>query len=332
MSNAAGPVGSPSGRLGVVSPSTAAAFTVAGASAALLMVVRRTLPGWPRWLRSRAARMVLGVVALLALAVGANECAGKPVVFLRWSFLRFVFALNHMGATWQVGDGREKALADYVCAHARPGDVDDAIRVIDDFCYHKKYLINIGDEKGQLLDDAVAAARPQRLLEVGTYCGYSALRIARAMPADARLYSIEFNAANAHIAHRIWDHAGVGERIVVVVGTLGDDDKTIKALREEHRFSPGCLDFLFLDHEKSEYLPDLHRILQHRWLHPGSVVVADNVGYPGAPEYRNFMQQHEGRDWLTRTHRSHAEYQKLIPDTVLESTYLGQTTQPPHVD
>ncbi|MDY6811626.1 MAG: class I SAM-dependent methyltransferase, partial [Actinomycetota bacterium] len=156
-----------------------------------------------------------------------------------------------------------------------------------------------------------------------TYCGYSALRIARAMPADAVLYSIEFNAANAAVARRIWDHAGVGERIVVIVGTLGDGGKTIYALRDEHGFTDSAIDFVFVDHEKSEYLPDLNRILEQGWLHPGSVVVADNVKYPGAPEYRAFMREREGVDWHTVEHGSHAEYQKVIKDIVFESTYLG---------
>ncbi|WP_216893955.1 O-methyltransferase [Nocardia alni] len=244
-------------------------------------------------------------------------------MFLRWSYVRFLFGLRHMGANWQVGDGREQALADYVCAHARRNDIDDVIRAIDEFCYTKSYLINIGDEKGRILDRAVLAARPRRLLELGTYCGYSALRIARVMPADAVLYSIEFNPANAAVARRIWDHAGIGERVIVIVGTLGDDGKTLTALRDKHEFTSGSLDFAFLDHVKQEYLPDLHRILNQDWLHPGSVVVADNVKYPGAPEYRAFMHHHEGAGWHTREHRTHAEYQKVLKDLVLESIYGG---------
>jgi catechol O-methyltransferase len=89
-----------------------------------------------------------------------------------------------------------------------PGDVDDAIRVIDHFGRHVSFLINVGDEKGKILDSAVARTQPRLLLELGTYCGYSALRMARVMPREARLYSVEFNAANAAIARRILAHAG----------------------------------------------------------------------------------------------------------------------------
>jgi hypothetical protein len=66
------------------------------------------------------------------------------------------------------------ALEKYVVASARPGDVDDAIRVIDHFCRQVSYLINVGDEKGKILDSAVERTQPRRLLELGTYCGYSA--------------------------------------------------------------------------------------------------------------------------------------------------------------
>ncbi len=294
------------------------AFTVSVASSVLLTTRR------PRLFGRHLPRSVLAGIAALGLAIALNESIGKPVMFLRWSYVRFLFGLRHMGATWQVGDGREQALADYVCAHARRNDIDDVIRVIDEFCYTKSYLINIGDEKGKLLDRAVAAANPHRLLELGTYCGYSALRIARVMPPDAVLYSIEFNPANAVVARRIWDHAGIGERIVVIVGTLGDHGRTLTTLGDKHEFAAGTLDFVFLDHEKDEYLPDLHRILDHEWLHTGSVVVADNIKYPGAPQYRAFMRSQEGVDWHTREHQSHAEYQKIIKDLVFESTYLGR--------
>src|SRR5206468_963989 len=73
-----------------------------------------------------------------------------------------------------------------------------------------------------------------------------ALRMSQVMPAGARLCSIEFSAANAAIARRIWDHAGVGDQLTVVVGTLGDGGSTIEALEKEHGFSEGAVDFVFL--------------------------------------------------------------------------------------
>lgn len=242
--------------------------------------------------------------------------------FLRWSVWRFAWGMPGFLKTGQIGDGREAAAAAYVEANARPGDIDHVLATIDEFAYEKSMLMNVGDEKGALLDAAVRRANPSRALELGTYCGYGALRIARAAPA-ARVYSVELAAANAEVARRIWTHAGVADRVTCVVGTIGDGGRTLDALAGEHGFGPGNLDFLFLDHLKTAYVPDLVSILERGWLHPGSIVVADNVRVPGAPKYRAYMREQQGRQFDTVEHKTHAEYQTLLPDLVLESEYLG---------
>jgi catechol O-methyltransferase len=168
----------------------------------------------------------------------------------------------------------------------------------------------------------VRRANPALALELGTYCGYGALRIARAAP-NAKVFSVELAEANAANARRIWAHAGVADRVTCVVGTIGDGGRTLDALASEHGFSSGALDFVFLDHDKDAYLNDLHSILDRGWLHPGSIVVADNVRVPGAPKYREYMNQQQGKLWQTVEHSAHVEYQSLVPDLVLESDYLG---------
>jgi catechol O-methyltransferase len=255
--------------------------------------------------------------------MGVRETVGKRFPFARWSVLRMAFGMKDLLKNWQVGDGREAALQRYVLEKARRGDLDDAIRVIDAFAYSKSFLINVGDEKGALLDAAIARAEPKRLLELGTYCGYSGLRTLRAAPAGAHLVTIEFNPANAAIAQSIFDHAGVADRVTIVVGTLGDGGKTVATLRERHGFGEGTIDFAFIDHAKEAYLPDLELILRERWLRPGAVVVADNVKVPGAPEYHAFMKANEGKRFHTREHSTHVEYQTLLKDLVLESDFLG---------
>ena len=104
---------------------------------------------------------------------------------------------------WQVGDGREEALADYVLANARRGDPNDVIRVIDDFAYNHSVIMNVGDEKGDILDRAIRRASPRlscsssepivdtRLCECHRRAGRRSTR------------SIESLPANAAIAHRI---------------------------------------------------------------------------------------------------------------------------------
>ena len=81
------------------------------------------------------------------------------------------------------------------------------IATIDKFAYEKSYLINIGDEKGELLDNAVRRADPR------WRWNWARMRIQlvadRPGGAGAKVFSVELAAANAQLARRIWAHAGV---------------------------------------------------------------------------------------------------------------------------
>lgn len=237
-------------------------------------------------------------------------------------WFRFAWGMPRLLRTGQVGDGREAACAAFVEANARPGDIDDVLSALDRFSWQKAVLVSVGDEKGLLLDAAARRAAPGLALELGTYCGYGALRIARAAP-TARVLSVEATAANAEVARRIWTHAGVADRVSCVVGTIGDGGATLDALERDHGVTTGAIDLLFIDHDKKAYVPDLMSILERGWLHPGSIALADNVRVPGAPDYHAYMREQEGKSWRTIEHKAHLEYQTLIPDLMLESEYLG---------
>lgn len=246
----------------------------------------------------------------------------RRIPLLRWSVLRMATGARNLTTTGQIGDGREAAAVDFVLKNARAGDIDDVLATIDKFAYEKSLLINVGDEKGLLLDASVRRADPALALELGTYCGYGALRIARAAP-NAKVYSVELAEANAVNARQIWAHAGVADRVTCVVGTIGDGGRTLDALANEHGFASGTLDFVFLDHDKDAYLDDLKSILGRGWLHTDSIVVADNVRVPGAPKYREYMHEQQGKLFNTVEHKTHVEYQSMLSDLVLESDYLG---------
>lgn len=251
----------------------------------------------------------------------------RRIPLLRWSVWRMATGARNITTTGQIGDGREAAAVDFVLRNAKPGDIDDVLATIDKFAYEKSMLINVGDEKGQILDAAVRRADPAVALELGTYVGYGALRIARAAP-NAKVFSIELADANAANARRIWAHAGVADRVTCVVGTIGDGGRTLDALANEHGFTSGALGFVFLDHDKDAYLADLTSIMDRGWLAPGAIVVADNVRIPGAPKYREYMRRQQGKLWDTVEHKAHLEYQSLVSDLVLESDYRGDASKP----
>src|SRR6202048_5443762 len=122
----------------------------------------------------------------------------QRIPFLRWSFWRMAIGARNITKTGQIGDGRETAAADYVVANARQGDIDDVIDKVDQFAYEKSFLINVGDEKGELLDAAGRRAHPGVALELGAYCGYSSLRIAPAAP-SAQGFSVALAGAQPQV-------------------------------------------------------------------------------------------------------------------------------------
>ncbi|MFE3989890.1 O-methyltransferase [Nocardia tengchongensis] len=247
----------------------------------------------------------------------------QRVVYPVRTAISTVRGLGNFTRTGQFGDGRETAVRDHVLATAEQGNPESVMAAIDTFARTRSNLVNVGDEKGLLLDAAVRKADPTLLLELGTYIGYSAVRTGRTMPEGARLVSVEFSAANAEVARDIIAHAGLADRVTVVVGTIGDGGETLRLLAEEHGITEGTVDFVFVDHDKSAYLADLKHILDAGWLHPGTIVVADNMRIPGAPDYLSYMREAEGKSWRTVEHDTHIEYQSFLKDRVLESEYLG---------
>ena len=91
----------------------------------------------------------------------------RRMPLFRWSVWRMATGVRNITTTGQIGDVREAAAVDYVLQHARAGDIDDVLATVDKFAYEKSMLINVGDEKGLLLDAAVRSANPVLALELG---------------------------------------------------------------------------------------------------------------------------------------------------------------------
>jgi predicted O-methyltransferase YrrM len=105
----------------------------------------------------------------------------------------------------------------------------------------------------------------RRILEIGTLGGYSTLWLARALPPDGKLITLEYSPKHAEVARANLAKAGVSDRVEVKIGAALD---LLPALE-------GRFDFFFLDANKDGY-PDYFRCAV-KLSHPGSVIVADNV-------------------------------------------------------
>ena len=132
------------------------------------------------------------------------------------------------------------------------------------------------------------------------------------LPPSGHLYSIELDPLHAAIATKIIEYAGLRDRVTVLVGSL---EQKLPALRSTHGVT--AIDLLFIDHDKRAYLSDMQRVEASGLLVSGSVVVADNVIYPGAPDYLEHVNGQEGNVYRTVMHwgRGKIEYLLLREDT-----------------
>lgn len=140
--------------------------------------------------------------------------------------------------------------------------------------------MNVGEDKGAILQEHLAKANPKSILELGGYCGYSAMLMAA--NSGAIVHSIEPNPFVASIAQQIHQHAGLENRIFIKMGTLQTLRETIKA--------HGKYDFILIDHLKHLYLQDLLELEELGAIGQGTVIFADNIIYPGSPDYLRHMQ------------------------------------------
>ncbi|GAT72497.1 O-methyltransferase [Microbacterium sp. HM58-2] len=129
--------------------------------------------------------------------------------------------------------------------------------------------IEVAPVAGKLLNLLARLSGARRVLEIGTLGGYSTIWLARAVGDGGRVVTVEAEAANAAIARRSIDAAGVGDRVEIRIGRGADVLPTLV----------GGFDLVFIDADKESNTVYLD------WAaklgHPGTVVVLDNIGREG---------------------------------------------------
>ncbi len=129
--------------------------------------------------------------------------------------------------------------------------------------------IQVSAGQGKLLYLLAKLVGARRILELGTLAGYSTIWLARALPADGRLVTLEFDPKHAGVARGNLARAGLAEKAEVVVGAALD---TLPGVVDR---TDAPFDLAFLDADKvnySNYFPHLMR-----GLRPGGLLLADNV-------------------------------------------------------
>ncbi|KAH7265991.1 hypothetical protein FSOLCH5_013092 [Fusarium solani] len=188
-------------------------------------------------------------------------------------------------------DGREIELLHYVYGR---DDIDELrgspkriLQAIDEFARTKKYLMNVGEDKGKIVTDLIAEVKPKVMVELGGYVGYSTLLFADAVRSSggSHYYSLERNPEFAAVITSLIDLAGLRSVASVIVGP---SDKSLSRLHADGTLTK--IDLMFLDHYKPAYLSDLKLCERLRLVGPGTVLAADNVIKPGNPPYLAYVR------------------------------------------
>jgi predicted O-methyltransferase YrrM len=159
-----------------------------------------------------------------------------------------------------------KAVDEYLATMFAPPDaaLDEAQRAAADADLPP---IAVSAAQGKFLHVVAKLIRARRILEIGTLGGYSTIWMARALPADGRLVSLEFDPKHAEVARGNLRRAGLSDRVDVRVGRAID---SLPALAGGEPF-----DLVFIDADKASTPAYVKWALE--LTHSGSVIVVDNV-------------------------------------------------------
>jgi caffeoyl-CoA O-methyltransferase len=167
----------------------------------------------------------------------------------------------------------DSKLYDYMLAHGHNGDA-----LLNELAEETRQKLGrragmqIAPEQGTFMTLLASAIGARNAVEVGTFTGYSAICVARALPADGRLLCCDVSEQWTAIARHYWERAGVARRITLKLGRALD---TLRALPSGESF-----DFAFIDADKANYLNYYEEIL--RRMRAGGLILVDNVLWGGA--------------------------------------------------
>jgi catechol O-methyltransferase len=148
--------------------------------------------------------------------------------------------------------------------------------------------MNVGTVKGTFVTNLIADRKPSVMIELGGYVGYSAILFGDAIRANGgkQFLSIEKNPEVAAVANQLVDLAGLRDVVRILVGASDEVLRELICDRKEIT----QVEMIFIDHWQKLYRPDLWLLEELGVLVPEtSVLLADNVIMPGAPEYLEWV-------------------------------------------
>lgn len=159
----------------------------------------------------------------------------------------------------------QNELENYCEAHSHPPS--ETLQALEQATHEQTDMpiMLVGALEASLLRLLVKLSNARRILEIGTFTGYSALAMAEALPPGGEVITCDINAASTAIAQTFWAQSPHGSKIKLRLGPAGE---TLESLL-------GAFDMIFIDADKTAY-PDYWQACVPR-LAPGGLLVVDNV-------------------------------------------------------
>lgn len=167
----------------------------------------------------------------------------------------------------------------------------------------------IGKMEASFMGFLLRSINAKRVLELGTYTGYSALAMSENIPSDGEVITIDINEETVNLAKEYWAKAQNGHKIKSIIGKALDVIPTLE----------GEFDFIFIDNDKRNYIEYL-KLLAPKLSNNGMIVI-DNVLWGGKvlPDTELDMTQHRDRN---------VEFIRNVNDYIKDSNEFYGTLMP----
>ena len=196
---------------------------------------------------------------------------------------------------------------DYVFSNAEKNNPKSILQTIDNFVLESgRFLMNVGPEKGEILRDHLLKSKPNNVIELGTFIGYSAVLISSTIGEKSKLTSIDSDSHSIEIAKELINFAGLDDKVNLMHGSAEE-------IIPELNFNA---DFVFIDHAKKKYLSDLKLLETEEIILKNCIVFADNVGIFKDEMAEYFDHVRNSGKYQSQNFSSKLEYRNNIYDAV----------------
>lgn len=137
---------------------------------------------------------------------------------------------------------------------------------------HPQIQMQIAPDQAQFLQFLIRSIHAKKVLEIGTFLGYSSAAMAQALPKDGQVITLDKDEKATEIAQKHWKTLGLFNQIQLILGPALDSMQSL--INKHHTF-----DFIFIDADKSNYFE--YYQLSKKLLAANGIIAIDNVFYHG---------------------------------------------------